>query len=89
MIKQEITAKIKKIIYFNAENNFSILALESKDKQKIVAKGNVGELRENQTITIKGYWVNHKKYGKQFQIEELQVPELDSTEELLVFLKLA
>jgi len=64
---------VDKFIFKNNENNFCIFSLKLKSSSlsnkdnSIVVKTSIGNIHIGQEIELKGYWVFHNKFGKQFE----------------------
>ena len=75
-----LTGQIERITYHNPENGYTIarLRLESGDAaqgDEPTIVGAVPNLSVGETVEVEGTWVNHQKYGRQFQVESCrQVP---------------
>lgn len=73
-----LTGSLERITYYNQENGYTILRLRpdrargipdlSRDGLATVV-GNLPELNPGEHLTLKGRWVNHPKYGGQFNAE--------------------
>jgi exodeoxyribonuclease V alpha subunit len=66
---------LKKVLYFNEENNYYIAILQN--NQKICGQYFDTDLNkfEDEEIVLKGNWQTHKKYGVQFAFTSLQIKE--------------
>ena len=64
---EEINGVIDEILYHNQNNNFYIFTLKSSGK-KITAKGLTPNIFPGKNVVLQGTWVNHKKFGNQFEI---------------------
>ena len=73
---------LKKVLYFNEENNYCIAVLEN--NQKICGSYFDTDLKklEGVELLLKGKWITHDKYGVQFSFESLEIKE----EEIYFFL---
>ena len=73
-----LSGSIERLTYYNQENGYTILRLRpdrargipdlSRDGLATVV-GNLPELNPGAHLTLKGRWVNHPKYGGQFNAE--------------------
>lgn len=70
----EIFGIVDKFVFQNNENGFAVLALQEKNSSKnsslITVKGIFPNLQVGQEIKLKGSWVFHPKFGKQFEAKE-------------------
>jgi exodeoxyribonuclease V alpha subunit len=64
---------LKKVLYFNEQNNYYIAVLEN--NQKICGQYFDTDLHklEDEEIILKGNWETHKKYGVQFAFVHLEI----------------
>jgi exodeoxyribonuclease V alpha subunit len=78
----KLSGVIKKILYHNEENNYSIAVLEN--NQKICGHYFDTEIHklEGEEVLLTGNWETHNKYGVQFAFTALEIRE----EELFFFL---
>lgn len=67
---------VESIIYHNEENGYTVCTLIRGDIE-FTAVGKFPSINEGEYIVAKGKFVEHKSYGKQFQIQEyeLRLPE--------------
>lgn len=68
--KEQINGTIDRILFHNAENDFTILILQLSKDANIVVKGYLPNIQPGQDITIKGTWLMHPKFGKQFDAQQ-------------------
>jgi len=63
---------VDKISFRNDENGYTIMKLEvsQRPKKTVVVTGILGSTQEGETLEVFGKWVNHPKYGYQFNIAE-------------------
>lgn len=78
----KLSGVIKKVLYHNEENNYSIAVLEN--NQKICGHYFDAQLQklEGEEVLLTGNWETHNKYGVQFVFTALEIKE----EELFFFL---
>ena len=71
----KLTGTLKKVLYHNEENNYTIAVLDN--NQKICGHyfdTNINHL-EGEEIELQGNWETHKKYGVQFNFVSLELKE--------------
>lgn len=73
----KLTGTLKKILFYNEENNYYIAVLEN--DQKICGQYFDTDLNKlvGEEIIITGVWNTHKKYGVQFAFTSLEVKEAE------------
>ena len=64
---EEITGYVDKIIFRNDDNGFTIVKVEEKHFNT-VACGSLATVHEGEYIRFAGRYIQHKSYGRQFQI---------------------
>lgn len=70
----KIVATVENTVFRNTENGYSVLSL-TYNKKRLTAVGTIPEVFEGQTLELSGEFVVNKKFGEQFQIEEVKVVE--------------
>ena len=71
----EITAKLRKVIWRSLENDFTIAAFQPESGLEFIATGDIFTPAEGITYDMSGKWEEHAKYGKQFRIDHYCVRE--------------
>ncbi len=79
---EKIDGIIDKYLYFNKENNYSVLKLKEGD----VVVGYLPKLKPNSAVVFEGEWTNHNLYGLQFKAVDVRVREPSSVSEISSFL---
>lgn len=67
---EQINGTIDRILFHNAENDFTILILQLSQDTNIVVKGYLPNIQPGQDITVNGTWLVHPKFGKQFDAQQ-------------------
>ena len=80
----EIQGAIKKII-FNRDNYMIGILLTDKAEQ-VTFKGNMFGIEKNEKMIFKGKWVEHFKYGIQFEVQRWERPIPKTKEKIIVYL---
>ena len=66
----ELSAEIQSVTFFNEGNNFLIARVQSKDEPGPFAiTGYMDKVVPGELLRLRGSWVTHPKYGRQFQVE--------------------
>lgn len=82
-----IEAKLLYKIFYNANNYYAVLKMKSlDDDEKIIVTGYFKELDEDVVYRLHGNYVDHPKYGVQFQIESYETLIEKSTKSLIRYL---
>ncbi len=63
------------MVFQNEDNGFRVIrAIKSgENEERITAVGKTPEVYEGQDLVLGGEWTEHRKYGRQFRIEECRV----------------
>ncbi len=77
---KKISGSIERVTYYNEENGYSVLKIkpdtsiksEYKKQGLVTVVGNLPELHPGEFINASGKWIEHSKFGAQFQIESLE-----------------
>lgn len=79
MHHEELTGIVDHIIFHNEENGFTIFVVQISRMQKITIKGHTVGLHAGQQIVAHGSWINHVKFGKQFEATQCTISLPTST----------
>ena len=66
MHADELTGIVDHIIYQNSENGFTVFVIQAAQIGKTTVKGTITSLHAGEQVTLKGSWIMHPKFGKQF-----------------------
>jgi len=67
---EELCGTIDKVIFKSPENGFSVFALKVRNTDIVTAKGFLPEVHQGEQVTLKGKWIFHAKFGRQFDAHE-------------------
>jgi exodeoxyribonuclease V alpha subunit len=71
---EKIKGVLNKIVYRSPDNNYFIgKMLSEEDNRTITVVGHALEVQPGENLTVCGKWVFNNKYGKQFEIESIEV----------------
>ncbi len=72
----ELKGTIDRFLFQNNENGYSVLSLQIDEETKITATGYLPNLQAGQEVILRGTWITHPKFGRQFEAKECvaQVP---------------
>ncbi|MGI8907234.1 MAG: SF1B family DNA helicase RecD2 [Candidatus Sumerlaeaceae bacterium] len=66
-----IEGTVERIIYTNPDTAYTIAGLRPKDsKIEITIVGNLGGLQPQEILRVQGTWIQDKRYGRQFKVEQ-------------------
>ena len=70
---QGLTGVLERILYFNEDNHYCVGELKEKNQANpIVVAGTLAGVQCGETLYLKGSWIEHTKYGKQFKIDSFE-----------------
>ena len=57
---------VENVVYHNESNDYTVFELSDESGTLVTAVGSIVQLSEGEVVTLKGSWVYHKDFGKQF-----------------------
>lgn len=66
MYNDELHGTIDRCLFSNEENGYCVFVLALNSKTSAVVKGHIPGIQAGQTVTVKGEWIMHPKFGRQF-----------------------
>ena len=82
---EEYEGIISKVIFYNQENQYIVAAFET-DDEKITIIGNMSYVNNDDRYRIKGSYVTHPRYGKQFKVSSYEIILADDRSEIIRYL---
>ncbi len=65
----QIEGEITQIVYTNDENGYTVARIQEKSQlHPTTIVGNLLSVNPGETLQLKGEWINHKRYGRQFEV---------------------
>lgn len=65
---QEITGSIERFLFKSADSGYAVFILvQENHNESITVTGSFASLHAGQVVTLQGSWINHQKFGRQFQ----------------------
>lgn len=86
MERELISGTIAAVIFYNNENCYAVLRLNSEDGTLVTVVGTIPTPVAGERLIVTGKWTTHNNYGKQFEAEFLERLLPDSTKEILAYL---
>lgn len=71
--KEELSGVVERIIYHNEENGFTVFVLNTSRSHTALIKGHTPTLHAGEQVQVRGAWVMHPKFGKQFEAEHCTI----------------
>ena len=69
--REKITIEIKKVIFRNPDNGWTVAAA-TYDDGEITICGAMPDLTPHESLIVSGVWQEHARYGRQFQVQALR-----------------
>ena len=85
MDETTVSGSVADIVFFNAENGYSVLRLET-DGGVVTAAGCVPGVSPGEKLTLTGAWTTHPQYGDQFKVESFVMTPPTGADEILRYL---
>ena len=68
-----INGRIQNVVYRNESNDYTVFEISDNDGNLIVAVGIIPMAFEGEEVILKGKWVYHKEFGKQFAFDAFEI----------------
>ena len=82
-----IEGEVVNILFTNEDNGYTVAYIKPKtDKKNIVIVGTLPQLRLGESLICEGDWIQHKKFGEQFEVSSFQVLRPKSKEGMKKYL---
>lgn len=68
----ELQGRIEKVLFSNADNGYAVLVLQcgnTPEPLSITAVGTILSPKAGETLIMHGTWIEHQRFGRQFQIK--------------------
>jgi exodeoxyribonuclease V alpha subunit len=68
----ELQGRIEKVLFTNADNGYAVVQLQCEnaaEPQDITAVGTILSPKVGETLIMHGTWIEHQRFGRQFQIQ--------------------
>ena len=74
-----LTGTVEDVVFYNEDNGYIVVDLDC-GGELVTAVGNLGDVREGESLTLLGEYINSPKYGRQFKAEvcERSLPNTES-----------
>lgn len=71
-----LTGTVEDVVFYNEDNGYIVVDLDC-GGELVTVVGNLGDVREGESLTLLGEYINSPKYGRQFKAEvcERSLPE--------------
>ncbi len=73
-MKDKVHGTVTSVSFRNPDNGFSVIRVcGEEDTTPVVCVGNMANIREGHSVTLKGEWALHPRYGNQFMVEHFEI----------------
>lgn len=87
MKTEELRGTVDYIVYSSSDDVFSVFRLKEKDGgNTVTAAGQVGVPAVGATVTLRGCWTKHPRFGMQFKAESMVEDRPERAEDILQYL---
>ena len=68
---ESLTGTVERLTYHSPESGYTVARLQvPKQREPTTIVGNFGDIQPGQSLELQGYWHEHSKYGRQFQVTQ-------------------
>ena len=82
---ERLTGVITSVIYVNPDNGYTVLEI-SNETDTVPAVGILPDVNPGEQVSVLGKWVLHKDYGRQFQIQSIEIKVPETTAQIQKYL---
>jgi ATP-dependent exoDNAse (exonuclease V) alpha subunit len=70
---QEFKAEVNNIVYSNEENGYTVARVRARKYPGLITIcGHLGSVAPGEMLELKGIWKEHRKYGRQFIVQDFR-----------------
>jgi exodeoxyribonuclease V alpha subunit len=85
--RAELSGQVERIVYSDAASGFTIAKLQVQDEtEPVTIVGNLMAPSPGLTIALKGQWVQHPKFGRQFRVQQFESREPTTEKGIVAYL---
>lgn len=82
----EISGRIENVVYHNEKNDYTVFEIADDSDTLITCVGTIPLAFEGERVTLKGHWVYHKEFGRQFEFTAFEKNLPDDVDGILQYL---
>ncbi|MBG0765635.1 MAG: ATP-dependent RecD-like DNA helicase, partial [Tissierellales bacterium] len=82
---EKISGTVEEIIYNNENNGYTVGIIETSD-DVVTFTGLFSSITLGEHVKVEGDWMDHPRYGKQFQVKSYEIIMPDSIEGIKKYL---
>ncbi|MEX0940124.1 MAG: ATP-dependent RecD-like DNA helicase [Candidatus Babeliales bacterium] len=65
--EEELQGTVDRLLFKSPDSGYCVLILQINDTRSTVVTGSFGSIQAGEQVTLKGSWITHAKFGRQFQ----------------------
>lgn len=69
-LREELSGVIERFIFQSTDTAFAVFVLSLPHKKTITVTGSLVNIHEGQQVTLQGTWIQHPKFGRQFEAQQ-------------------
>lgn len=69
---ETLTGVVENVVYHNEQNDYTVLELVDGESALVTAVGSIPMVFEGENLSLRGQWVYHKEFGRQFAFESFE-----------------
>ncbi len=82
----EVRGRVENVVYRNDKNDYTVLEIATDNGDLITCVGTIPLVFEGENVTLKGRWIYHKEFGRQFEFAGFEKNLPDDVEGILQYL---
>jgi exodeoxyribonuclease V alpha subunit len=82
----KIQGTVERVVYYNQENGFTVFVVQLAKNNSVTVKGYTKAIVPGEYVSLNGSWINHQKFGKQFDAKTCESHAPQSIEGLKKYL---
>ena len=72
IISEKIEGTVENVVYHNDDNDYTVIEVVTNDSKLVTCVGAIPVIFEGERVILRGQWVYHKDFGKQFSFESFE-----------------
>ncbi len=82
----ELSGTVTNIKYRNDDNGWTVLTLENKEGEQVIAVGAMPGVNVGETVVCNGSWSEHPLYGPQLKVSSFRIELPTSVDQVMAYL---
>ncbi len=90
MTENTVSGTVKRVVFHNADNGFSVLSVDVRGFRKpVTVVGTLAQVNGGESIKATGKWTNHSRFGRQFSADHIAAAVPTTVQGLRTYLNYA